>query len=66
MAYFQDDDNEDLLKMLGRVEEKGLNDDMKLFYQIQQENIGRKSKMVTDGIQSKILTICKIKARTYL
>ncbi len=44
MAYFQDDDNEDLLKMLGRVEEKGLNDDMKLFYQIQQENIGRKSK----------------------
>ena len=44
MKELHDDDNEDLLKMLDLIEEKSVSDDMRLFYQIQKENIGRKSK----------------------
>ena len=43
MTEFDEEDNKDFIEMFNLVEQESLNDDMKLFFKVQQENLGKKS-----------------------
>ena len=43
MKEFDEEDNKDFIKMFNLVEQESLNDDMKLFLRVQQDNLGKKS-----------------------
>ena len=43
MKEFDEEDNKDFIQMFNLVEQESLNDDMKLFFKVQQENLGKKS-----------------------
>ena len=43
MKEFGEEDNKDFTDMMNLVEENKLDDDMKLFFKIRRENLGKKS-----------------------
>ena len=43
MKEFDEEDNKDFIEMFNLVGKESLNDDMKLFFRVQQENLGKKS-----------------------
>ena len=43
MKEFDEKDNKDFIETFNLVEQESLNDDMKLFFKVQQENLGKKS-----------------------
>ena len=53
MKEFGETDNNDFNDMFNLIEEEKLSEDMKIFYNVQKQNLGKRAPNATDGTQSK-------------